>query len=304
MASMKDDVCCGEAKDSQISNNREPLGREDMARVLVTIKTYPTPSDRYGETVCTAGGRLDGERPCWIRLYPISFRLEEEDRKFHKYDIVELRVSKNRKDNRPESYRPHLESLKVIEKVDTKHNWRRRKKLLDGLIGAVTTCGLIQANKDKPFSAIPSLGLVKMLDPRVLSVEPGDPWDDGQLAKVRKLSQPNLLNLDGIKQLEPAPYRVRVSYRCESEGCAGHNPAILDWEAGQAGRKWRREYNCEKESMAKLRQKYEELISPDIDAHLFVGNMHQRRHVFSGLGIWSPRIDEEAMLYESDLLGV
>jgi len=29
-------------------------------RILVTVKTYPTLSAKYGETVCTAGVRPDG----------------------------------------------------------------------------------------------------------------------------------------------------------------------------------------------------------------------------------------------------
>ncbi len=40
-------------------------------RVLITVKTYPTPSTRYIELVCTAGVREDGP---WIRIYPAPFR--------------------------------------------------------------------------------------------------------------------------------------------------------------------------------------------------------------------------------------
>ena len=41
-------------------------------RVLVTVKTYPTLSTKYGETVvCTAGVREDGT---WVRIYPVPSR--------------------------------------------------------------------------------------------------------------------------------------------------------------------------------------------------------------------------------------
>jgi len=33
----------------------------EKQRILVTVKTYPTLSRKYGETVCTAGIREDGE---------------------------------------------------------------------------------------------------------------------------------------------------------------------------------------------------------------------------------------------------
>ncbi len=39
-------------------------------RVLITVKTYPTLSGKYGETVCTAGVRQDGT---WVRMYPVPF---------------------------------------------------------------------------------------------------------------------------------------------------------------------------------------------------------------------------------------
>ncbi len=32
----------------------------EKQRVLITVKTYPTLSRKYGETVCTAGVREDG----------------------------------------------------------------------------------------------------------------------------------------------------------------------------------------------------------------------------------------------------
>lgn len=43
-----------------------------IKRVLVTVLTYPTPSDKYIETVCTAGITEDYQ---WIRIYPLRLRL-------------------------------------------------------------------------------------------------------------------------------------------------------------------------------------------------------------------------------------
>ena len=46
-------------------------------KILVTVKTCPTLSRTYGETVCTAGVREDGS---WVRLYPVPFRrLHEQE---------------------------------------------------------------------------------------------------------------------------------------------------------------------------------------------------------------------------------
>lgn len=39
-------------------------------RVLITVKTYPIPSSKYDELVCTAGVTEAGD---FVRLYPINF---------------------------------------------------------------------------------------------------------------------------------------------------------------------------------------------------------------------------------------
>ena len=55
-------------------------------RVLITVKTYPTLSRKYGETVCTAGVRHDGS---WLRIYPVPFRRLDEAEQYRKFDWVE-----------------------------------------------------------------------------------------------------------------------------------------------------------------------------------------------------------------------
>lgn len=43
----------------------------ETKRVLVTVMTYPQPSLRYDEIVCTANVLEDGSL---VRLYPIDYR--------------------------------------------------------------------------------------------------------------------------------------------------------------------------------------------------------------------------------------
>ena len=51
-------------------------------KILILVKTYPTPSTKYIETVCTAGIREDGS---WIRIFPIPFRTLDDYQKYRKY---------------------------------------------------------------------------------------------------------------------------------------------------------------------------------------------------------------------------
>src|SRR5947209_11157160 len=99
------------------------------AQVLIAVKTYPLPSSKYGELVCTAGFLPDGK---WIRLYPIPFRALPYDNRYSKYHWVTLDLIRNVKDFRPESYRPKfgIDEIKVGEKIDTGKNrdWAERKR--------------------------------------------------------------------------------------------------------------------------------------------------------------------------------
>src|SRR5436190_17633006 len=103
-----------------------PLGREIEAatfvvlampkeRILITVKTYPTLSRKYGETVCTAGVREDGS---WVRLYPVPFRRLDEEQQYAKFDWVECRVGRNTSDPRPETFRPlDFEELRPVAHI-------------------------------------------------------------------------------------------------------------------------------------------------------------------------------------------
>lgn len=272
----------------------------EMATVIVTVKTYPNPSDKYGETVCVAGVRLDRGRPEWIRLYPMKFRLVDYDQQFKKYEIVTVPVTPHGSgDPRPESMRPDQSRMQSVRLVDTRHNWSERRQLLGDLVGATTTCDLIADNRAVDYSqAAPSLGLVAIEDASS-SVSDGDPWNPRQHAKVVNAARPDLFNPDGFRELEPAPFLVRIRYRCASAACRGHNQTLIDWETGQAGRKWSRESGRDR-AKEMFRQKYEELLGPKRDPHLFVGNQHQHRASFLALGIWSPKV-EPPSLYDADL---
>ena len=83
----------------------------ETARVLITVKTSPQPSAKYGDTVCVAGIRLDKGDHRWIRLYPIPFRYFAEDKQFAEYDVVGLTVRRRHADSRSESYSPEWKSI-------------------------------------------------------------------------------------------------------------------------------------------------------------------------------------------------
>jgi len=97
------------------------------------------------ETGCVAGIRLDTPTPEWVRLWPVGFRELPESDKFHKWQVIELDAVKSRRDSRPESFTPHLHTLKLGDVIESKNKWRNRRELLGGLLGETTLCDLMAA---------------------------------------------------------------------------------------------------------------------------------------------------------------
>lgn len=262
----------------------------EQARILITVKTYPTPSQHHVETVCVAGVRIDQSEPSWIRLYPIAFRTLSGSEQFKKYQIVDVPiVSRGSTDCRPESYSPDMSQIEMGAVIDTKKNWAKRAALMGPLIGATTTCDLVAINRATPMNMpAPSLGLVK---PEVRRIEPLPfaAWKPNQLKKVQRASEPDLFNTP-LAELQPVPYRFKVHYKCMSDGCAGHKQEIIDWELGVAGILWKKNYGSE--TGKKLTEKWESILMDSTkDLHIYIGNQHQYRHSFSILGAYYPKLD-------------
>ena len=55
------------------------MNKTKREKILILVKTYPNRSNKYIETVCTAGIREDGS---WVRIFPVQFRLYADDQKY------------------------------------------------------------------------------------------------------------------------------------------------------------------------------------------------------------------------------
>jgi len=96
-------------------------------KVLITVKTFPIPSAKYDELVCTAGVNEEGD---FIRLYPINFRDLPFSQQYKKYQWLEVDAVKHTgRDSRKESYRPNCDSIRPVgEPISSDDNWAERAK--------------------------------------------------------------------------------------------------------------------------------------------------------------------------------
>lgn len=244
----------------------------ERATVLITVKASPEIGRAHGETVCVAGIRLDVGEPRWIRLFPVQWQWFWQ-REHPKYQVIELEIEKHEKDQRPESYRPRLETTSVIDQLAV---GRRRSEVLNRL-PQYAMCDLVAA---KGWSR-PSLGLV--VPREVTGFHREDHTGDvTHTNKMNRAAQGSLL-AQGAPKLEFSPFAFKLAYLCQSRYCNGHQQTIVDWEVSEAWRRWRHDYPDD--FLDRIERKWLDLVKADRKPAFYVGNQQQAPQGFLILGV-------------------
>jgi len=258
-------------------------------RVLITVKAYPQLSEKYKETVCVAGVRMDTPQPRHVRLFPVPFRDLERGKQFEKYDIVEVDTTEHAGDTRPESLRPNLATLERVGHIDSGGDWKARS----GWISPLVVPSLCEIKRRQRIDGT-SLGVFRPARITRFHLEPAAERSAGLEAMA---SQINLFDPERRK-LEALPYRFMYSFACRDAACRGHDMGLIDWEAAVSYLNWRGRYSAQ-DLPKKMHQKwFEEICSLKRDPHFFVGNVHQYPKTFMLLGMFYPPrgvLDQQAL---------
>lgn len=264
-------------------------------RVLIAVKTYPTLSTNYGELVCTAGFRENGQ---WVRIYPVPFRQLAGDSQYKKYDWIELELVKNTTDFRVESYRPaNPADINIVGHIDADGDtWsRRREHCLSKVYTNLEV--LIAEAKDRQIGT--SLAVFKptrVLDFTYEAAE--EEWDSDKLAALKaKADQGSLFDeervaknvLDVVRKL---PFAFRYKF-LDDEGRES-NLMIEDWEVGALY------WNCLERrggikslAVIDVKKKYLEDFARNKDLHFFLGTTKEFHFIapnpFIIIGAFYPR---------------
>lgn len=270
----------------------------EAKRVLIVVKTYPNPSQSYGETVCCAGVDLETRR--WVRLYPITFR-RLADRRFAKFQEITCKATRPRADHRPESLRVDQDSITLVgdPMPAGPRGWRRRMAALP-----LPSQSLEEIRATQKADGT-SLG---MLRPKVIGgliKKKAVP----RTAKQKAYLSQQHLNLGAatsreLHELEQIPWSFSYRFTCDDERCTQpHTLQIIDWEIGESYRKWSKAYGTQWEE--KLRDKYEREL-PATDLHLVVGNLAAHPGSFVIIGLVRPprsKVDGGYFQESLDLVG-
>jgi hypothetical protein len=247
-------------------------------RILITVKTYPTLSQKHGETVCTAGIRPDGS---WVRLYPVPFRRLNEEEQYAKFQWIELDVQKGTSDPRPETRHPtNPKEILSLEKIDTKNGWKERRKFLKAVEIHERLEPLLEGAKSNRLS-LAMFKPAKILD---FFWEPCErDWNSAKVEAMRaRAAQGELFEEEQwrltFRLMPKLPYNF--SYRFVDVTGKESTLQVLDWEVGQLYHNCLRDHgNDESVALEKVRQKYLDAFTKT-DLHFFLGTM-QQFHGFS-----------------------
>ncbi|WP_346855140.1 hypothetical protein [uncultured Draconibacterium sp.] len=271
-------------------------------KVLITVKTYPSLSEKYDELVCTAGFTEDGR---WIRIFPVPFRKLNYASQYEKWQWIELDLTKNTSDFRPESYRPaNLDKdIFMLDKMNTKFNWAERNKItLKNVCTNLTE--LIDRAKDKTEKT--SLSIVKPKKVIDFIWEPCErEWPKKKLDAIyANNAQGSLFDIEETKAIfqivKKLPYKF--SYKFTTDDDVLRTIMIEDWELGALY------WNClknadgdEDEACRKVKVKYFDWMYKKRDLYFFMGTTKLHHFVspnpFIIIGAYYPPKVEQLSLF-------
>ncbi len=246
-------------------------------RVLIVVRTYPSPAKSTIEASCTAAISDDGQ---WVRMFPVPARMMDQDKRFAKWQWIEVDLLKAPGDSRPESYKLNPDSIVIGDTVGPQDGWRARRDLIKPLCRP----SMCRIQQEREEYGAPTLGVFRPHKIERLLIDPAaENWTDRQLAT---LTQDSLFEKAPVRTLEKIPFDFSYKFRCGDVDCKGHTMICTDWEMGQAYRSWCREYGDQWED--KFRQRFEREMIDKNETHFFVGTIHQHPGSWIIVGLFYP----------------
>ena len=250
------------------------------------MMTYPIPSAKYGELVCTAGVTESGD---FVRLYPIRYRDLSLAQQYKKYQWIEVEVERHRSDSRKESYRPNGDSLEVIGEpiAVVRGDWSER-----GQYVLARKSRSIEDLREKQKQDGTSLGVIR---PRTIkevkSVSDEPEWKP---AFVHSATAPRLFDDNPVTRTPPrkVPYKFKFQFKCDDSCCTGHAMLNEDWELGSLY--WSLVDNgaTGKQAAHTVRTRFlTQIRRPVHDTHFFVGTVSNHPASWVIIGVF-PGLEE------------
>ncbi len=240
-----------------------------QARILILCKTYPSPSGKHVETSCVAGMEEGGQL---IRLFPIPFRLIDDQKQFKKWQWVNVRIGKASNDHRPESHKVFFDTIACDgDPLPTSHDWRARRDQL-AKIQLFDDFASLDAARASSGATLGLLRPTQVLGLDITAASKPE-WTKEEKEKlVQHERQGGLFDAADAKRiatLKKVPFDFHYRYVC---GSREYRHKIADWEAGMLYLNCRSRYGDDWE--AAFRNKIEKEL-PAADLMFLMGTIHR-----------------------------
>ena len=271
-------------------------------KVFITVKTYPTISTKYDELVCTAGILDDGS---WVRVYPLPFRKLDDENRYKKYQWMELPLTKNTSDPRPESYKVTDLSKVVLlgDPIGTDRAWEDRRRIIFDKNPVYEDLAelIVKANHHNELS----LAIFKPTKINGFKIEEVDrEWDSDKLALLeRKASQLSMFqSAEEVKAHFTAVPKLPFKFSYSFEDNKGKKSTLMieDWEIGMLYWNCLKQTNNEQAAIQLVKEKYlDEFSNKDIFFFLGTTKEHHGRakNPFVIVGVFYPPVMHQPSLF-------
>lgn len=250
-------------------------------RIFVCVKTIPVLSNTYGEVVCTAGINEDGD---FIRIYPIPYRHLEYEKRFTKYqwiNIIDHNLLRRTQDRRPESH--HIESMNSIiaeERIGA-DRWPERHAILFKKEVLFTRFEeLLQHGRDNTKT------LAFYKPARILKIvyEPHH-TDLQKLQRIKDRQATDLFKDDLVNPIKQPDFAFRFIF--EDERGKTHKLMIEDWEVHALYRNCRKQGLSKQEAANEVIKKYRSLTSDPYKWCFIMGTIHDNQLKYKTATPWA-----------------
>ena len=261
------------------------MNQYEHKRIIILVKTYPHPSNKSIETVCTAGLTEDGK---WIRIYPIPFRYLAGDKQFKTFQWIEADVVKRpkNKDYRKESYSVDTDSIVLLDHLDSEDDAAKRFRLVSD---AATESFEALINAHQTQDDKPTLAAVKPYKMYDLKFEKVDPdWTPTQKAMLNQFS---IFDQDlERKPLQKVPYKIKCCFDDSNKDHTHHELSLTDWQYNFTLLKLLSETDGDdQKAKDELNKRWLTNFKEDRESYLFFGTAlaEERFHTFITIGYCS-----------------
>jgi hypothetical protein len=227
----------------------------------------------------------------WVRLYPIDYRYRPKEQQFKKYQWIEIGLASRGRgnDNRKESRKPDLESIRPLgDPLPTTNGWAERRKIIDQMPTYTVNQLRRLYETDKT-----SLGIVRPKQIVDLTIENADrDWKEGWQILFQQLK----LFGEPQKPLRKIPYKFSYVFQCE-DNPKTHKAMIEDWELGVLFLNEVERLQSEEAAAESVKKKFlDDLCASTKDTTFFMGTVFPY-NTWVVLGVFYPPIGRQLSMF-------